>query len=211
LNITSCRFERATTRGEHEPRAAGPDVVFIGRSNVGKSSLINSLLGTDALARTSSQPGRTQTVNFYRVNESFWFVDLPGYGYAKAPEAVRRAWKPMVEGYLDRRRSRIAVAVLVLDARREPTSTDEAMRDWLEARTLPYVAAVTKSDKLSGNALARAERLLDRAFGPGALGGSAVIVSARTGRGVRELWRRLEPALTAWRGTRARDESKLRA
>jgi len=97
LRITSTRFERAASDSSGEPQAQGPDVVFFGRSNVGKSSLINKLLGTKGLARTSSQPGRTQTVNFYRVNDALFFVDLPGYGWAKVPESVRQSWKPMVE------------------------------------------------------------------------------------------------------------------
>ena len=90
VKIVSARFDRSAFRAEDEPKDPGPDVVFLGRSNVGKSSLINRLLGSRGLARTSSTPGRTQSVNFYRVNEAFWFVDLPGYGFAKVPAAVRR-------------------------------------------------------------------------------------------------------------------------
>ena len=118
MKIQSSRFERATTRAEDEPKAAGSRVVFLGRSNVGKSSLINKLLGVKGLAKTSARPGRTQTVNFYRVNESWFIVDLPGYGYAKVPEAIRRTWAPMVEGFLVRSRESIALGIIVVDARR---------------------------------------------------------------------------------------------
>ena len=198
MKITSSRFEIAAYRPEDEPRAQGPDVVFLGRSNVGKSSLINRLLGARGLARTSSQPGRTQSVNFYRVNERFNFVDLPGYGYAKVPLEVRRGWGPMVEGFLERRRERIALALLVVDARHEPRETDRTMRDWLEAKEIPYLVAATKADKLSGNGRARAQRALAEG-----LGGSAVdrpvLVSAQTGLGTGVIWRHLDRVLATGR------------
>ena len=120
--------------------------------------MINAMLGTRKLARTSSTPGRTQSVNFYRVNESFRFVDLPGYGYAKVPESVRKTWGPMIEGALERRRERIVLAVHVVDARHEPTRLDQVMQEWLEAKKIPSVVAATKADKLSGNARARVSR-----------------------------------------------------
>ena len=193
LKITSCRFSCSAFRPQDEPRVPGPDVVFLGRSNVGKSSLINRLLRTKGLARTSSQPGRTQSVNFYRVNESLHFVDLPGYGYAKVPESVRRTWGPMVQGFLERRQQRIALALLVLDARHEPTVLDGTMRDWLDANAIPYVVAATKADKLSGNGRAQSGRRL-KSFG-GSHSAAAVLVSAETGLGVREVWRHLDSAL----------------
>ncbi len=113
--------------------------------------MINRLLGVKNLARTSSRTGITQSVNFYRVNESWFFVDLPGYGWARVPELVRRSWKPMVEGYLDRRRRRIALALLIVDSRREATQLDLTMKQWLEAKEIEYVVAATKSDKLSAS------------------------------------------------------------
>src|SRR5215813_14714773 len=100
MKITSAKFAKSATRPEHYPRDGRPEIAFMGRSNVGKSSLINSLLECKGLARTSSTPGRTQLINFFLINDSFYFVDLPGYGWARAPERVRRAWGPMVEGYL---------------------------------------------------------------------------------------------------------------
>ena len=167
--------------------------MFLGRSNVGKSSLINKLVGAKGLARTSSQPGRTQSVNFYRINDCYQFVDLPGYGYAKVPQAVRRAWKPMVEGFLERRRDWIALALLVLDARRRPTELDLAMRDWLVAGEIPYVSVATKADKLSGNGQARARKLLQEVFDdPNSV--VPILVSAQTGLGIREVWRQIDSA-----------------
>jgi GTP-binding protein len=198
LRIQSSRFEVAAYRPEDEPRAPGPDVVFLGRSNVGTSSLINRLLGVRGLARTSSQPGRTQSVNFYRINERFNFVDLPGYGYARVPEEVRRSWGPMVEGFLERRRERIALALLVVDARHEPRELDRTMRDWLEAKQIPFLVAATKADKLSGNGRARAERSVNRGLGGSAVG-RPVLVSAQTGLGTRAIWSHLDRALTTGR------------
>ena len=149
MKITSCRFEISAFHPQDEPKSLEPEVVFLGRSNVGKSSLINKLLGTKKLARTSSTPGRTQSVNFYRVNESFRFVDLPGYGYAKVPESVRKNWGPMIEGALERRRDRIVLAISIVDARHEPTRLDRVMQEWLKAKEITYLVAVLSTNRLS--------------------------------------------------------------
>jgi len=195
LKITSCRFETAAYRSGDEPRAAGPSIVFLGRSNVGKSSLINRLLGVRGLARISSRPGRTQSVNFYRVNEAFHFVDLPGYGHASVPGRVRQGWAPMVEGFLERSRERVALAILLVDARHGATPLDRIMRDWLESSGVRYLVAATKSDKLSGSSRAEARRALERELAGSTLSEGAVLTSARTGLGIREIWRHLDGAL----------------
>ena len=163
---------------------------------MGKSSLINRLLGTKGLARTSSQPGRTQSVNFYRVNDACYFVDLPGYGYAKVPERVRKSWGPMVESFLERRRERIALALVLVDARHAPTGLDRTMRDWLEAKSIRYLVVVTKADKLSGNQRALATRMFNKVFG-GESRTAPVLVSPSSGLGIREIWRHLDQALGA--------------
>ncbi len=190
MRVESCRFERSAFSPADEPREPGPEIVFLGRSNVGKSSMINRLLGAKGLARTSSTPGRTQSVNFYRVNESCWFVDLPGYGYAKVPEAVRRTWRPLVEGYLERHAPRIALAVVLVDARREPGELDRLLADWLDDRGIPWTLVATKADKLSGNGRDRAVRGLAAAFEK-----EPLLASAETGLGARDLWRRIDEAL----------------
>lgn len=172
--------------------------MFLGRSNVGKSSLINGLLSTKGLARTSSQPGRTQTINYYHINESCFFVDLPGYGWAKVPEAIRRAWKPMVEDYLDRRHERIAVAMLVIDARHEASELDLVMHAWLESRGTPYVVVATKSDKLNSSGRARSARTLAAAFETAGRAAGPLMLSAKDGTGMRALWRELDGALEEW-------------
>jgi len=197
VKIVSARFVRPVFRAEDEPKESGPDVVFLGRSNVGKSSLINRLLGTRGLARTSSTPGRTQSVNFYRVNEAFWFVDLPGYGYAKVPAKVRRTWEPMVEGFLDRHRERMAIAIVIVDARHGATELDLIMKRWLEDRRIRHVVAATKSDKLSGNDRTKALRGLRGALAGEQDPADPVVVSAVTGLGIAELWRHVDQALAA--------------
>lgn len=190
MKIVSARFDRSVFRAEDEPKDPGPDVLFLGRSNVGKSSLINRLLGTRGLARTSSTPGRTQSVNFYRINDAFWFVDLPGYGFARVPAAVRRTWEGMIEGVLSRRRQRIACGVLLVDARHAPTELDRTMREWLRGFSLTPVIAVTKADKLSGNGRAAALAAARSAFGE-----EPILTSAVTGLGIKEIWARLDLAL----------------
>lgn len=161
---------------------------------MGKSSLINRLLGQKGLARTSSSPGRTRSVNFYRVNESWHFVDLPGYGWARVPESVRRTWRPMIEGYLERRARRIALALLVLDARHRPSDLDHTMRGWLDARRVDYLVVATKADKLSASGRERSRAMLAREIGGSPLD-EPILFSAATGLGLKRVWGWLDRAL----------------
>ena len=211
MKIDSARFERAAVRPEDEPASRGAEVVFLGRSNVGKSSLINRLLGVKGLARTSSTPGRTQTVNFYRVNEKHLFVDLPGYGYARAPLAVRSAWGPMVESYLTRRREAIAVAIVAVDARHAPSPLDRTMLDWLVEREIPALVVAVKADKMSGNDRANAERALLQALPAAPEAVAPFLVSSVTGLGIATVWKHVDAALDEHRrgeriGKNGRDE-----
>jgi GTP-binding protein len=199
LKIDDCQFHRAAARAEDEPRPLKGDVVFLGRSNVGKSSLINGLLGVKGLARTSSTPGRTQTVNFYSVNREHFFVDLPGYGYARAPKHIREQWGPMVEGFLERRREAIALAVVLVDARHAPSELDRTMLTWLVDRDIPRIVVGVKADKLSGNDRSKAERSLRQAFETADDGVAPFLTSAVTGLGMKELWRHVDEALHAHR------------
>lgn len=185
-------------RPEDEPKTSGPLVVFFGRSNVGKSSMINRLLGTKGLARTSSTPGRTQTLNFYAVNGSVHFVDLPGYGWAKVSRTARHAWRPMIEGFLDRRVGQIALAISLVDARHAPTELDRVLKTWLEDRDVPHLVVATKADKLSGNDRARASTAFREAFPVGGAGKGWLFASAETGAGAREIWKHLDEALEAF-------------
>ncbi len=153
-----------------DPGAALPDhlpqVAFSGRSNVGKSSLINTLLGRTRkkVARVSTRPGKTQALNFYRVNEAFLLVDLPGFGYAQVPRAMRDGWKHLVEGYLSREDGPVA-AVHLVDARRDPMEVDRTMLEYLAGLGLPTLVAVTKVDKLSRSERTGLEREIAEGFG----------------------------------------------
>lgn len=166
----------------------------MGRSNVGKSSLINSLLRVRNLARTSSAPGRTQSLNFFELNGKFRFVDLPGFGYARVPLEVRSSWGEMVTSYLAKR-SQLVLSIHLVDSRHEPTKQDLQLHEWLEHYAKPRLLVATKSDKLSNNELRESMERVKRVFGED----KVVAYSARTGRGRDEVWRAIERALTGLR------------
>ena len=198
MKITSTEFVLSAFAEEQWPRGRMPEVAFLGRSNVGKSSLINSLLGVKGLARTSNTPGRTQALNFFLINRRFHFVDLPGYGYARVPRDVRDSWGQLVTSYLAKR-EQLVLSIQIVDSRHEPTTLDLQLREWLLAEGKPFLTVATKSDKLSQNELrrnlARAHQVL-RAVGDG-LGGELVAYSAVTRRGREDVWRAIEEAVTA--------------
>ncbi len=148
LNVERARFERSVVSVAARPLPRLPEVAFSGRSNVGKSSLLNVLLRRKRLALTSARPGKTQLLNFFNVDGACYFVDLPGYGYAKAPAAVRRTWKPMIEGYL-RGSPELRGVVQLLDARHPPSRQDEQMLAFLSEAGIPALVVLTKVDKLA--------------------------------------------------------------
>ncbi len=150
MKITSAEFIKSALKKSDCPKESLPEVAFAGRSNVGKSSLINIVLNRKNLARTSSSPGRTQMLNFFRINDQIYFVDLPGYGFAKVPVGVRAQWKPMVEDYLKNRKT-LKLIILLLDIRRAPNSDDASFIRWLEKFSIPFLVVLTKSDKVSKN------------------------------------------------------------
>ncbi|HYH86419.1 MAG TPA: ribosome biogenesis GTP-binding protein YihA/YsxC [Pyrinomonadaceae bacterium] len=198
MKVVSTNFVKSAFESSQWPRDARPEVAFLGRSNVGKSSMINSLLRVKGLARTSNTPGRTQALNFFLINERFYFVDLPGYGFARVPRDVRAAWGKLVTDYLAKRDS-LVLSIQIVDSRHEPTTLDLQLREWLLAEGKPFLTVATKSDKLSQNEshknLARARKLLD-AVGSGA-GGELVPYSAVTGRGRERIWHAIEEALAS--------------
>jgi GTP-binding protein len=192
MRITSAKFVTSATTPASFPRDGRPEVAFLGRSNVGKSSLINSLLGVKGLARTSSTPGRTQSLNFFLINEAFYFVDLPGYGYAKTSQAKRRAWGEVIEKYLAQRRQ-LVLSILIVDARHEPSPLDLQMKSWLQHFGLPYLAVSTKIDKLSAN-----ERRSSWRRARQVLGTERVIpYSALTREGAGQLWGEIQASVAA--------------
>jgi GTP-binding protein len=198
MKVTSAEFVKSAFEESHWPRDRRPEVAFLGRSNVGKSSLINSLLKVKGLARTSSTPGRTQALNFFLINQSFYFVDLPGYGFARVPRKVREEWGELVAGYLAKRDS-LVLSIHIVDSRHEPTSLDLQLREWLLFHRKPFLTVATKSDKLSQNELqnnlARARRALDGVVG--GAGGQLIPYSAVTGRGREGVWHAIEGAVIA--------------
>jgi GTP-binding protein len=147
LNVEQARFVKSVVAVSERPRPRLPEIAFSGRSNVGKSSLLNVLLRRKRLALTSGRPGKTQTLNFFNVGDACYFVDLPGYGFAKVPGGVRRAWRPMVEGYL-RESPELRGVVQLVDARHGPFDLDRAMLAFLEGTGVPTLVVLTKVDKL---------------------------------------------------------------
>ena len=156
-----------------------PEIAFLGRSNVGKSSLINAVCGTK-LAFTSNTPGRTQAINFYRIEQRMYFVDLPGYGYAKVPRGMQDEWAKFIGQYLQERKT-LALSFLILDSRRGWMEKDLQLKEWLEANNHPYRVVMSKVDKLNQSEQAHSIRAIREYAEP-------LQFSATTGRGVREIW-----------------------
>ena len=163
MTIRSAKFVLSLDRLRAFPGQGMPEIAMAGKSNVGKSSMINSLLGNSKLARISSEPGKTRLVNFYRVNDQFWLVDLPGYGFAKAPKAERERWAAMIEGYLEGSGHLKRVLHLV-DIRHAPTREDQMMVDYLRHYDIPFTVVATKADKLSRAARGRSIPVICRAL-----------------------------------------------
>jgi GTP-binding protein len=191
MRIISAEFIKSAFAETDWPRDERPEIAFLGRSNVGKSSLINSLLGVKGLARTSRTPGRTQSLNFFLINNRFRFVDLPGYGYARVPKIIRSSWGELATNYLAKRAS-LVLSIQIVDSRHEPTTLDLQLNEWLAAHQQPRVVVATKSDKLSNNELRKnLERVRTK------LDGERVIAySAVTGKGREEVWRTIEETVT---------------
>jgi GTP-binding protein len=154
MKIISAEFVNSISDLKQLPTAHLPEIVFIGRSNVGKSSLINKICSKAKLAKTSSVPGRTRLLNYYLINEEFYFVDLPGYGYAKVPEQIKTGWRKLVEEYISTRKN-IKLVFELMDSRHDPTYLDQLMVNWLEYYELSYAIVLTKSDKISATKMER--------------------------------------------------------
>ncbi len=174
-------FLLSANRPEQFPTGGLPEIAFLGRSNVGKSSLINALVGKKGLAFTSNTPGRTQSINFYRVDESLFFVDLPGYGYARVPKGFQAEWKLLIEAYL-RERTHLLLSLIILDARRGWMDKDLELKRWLEFENRQYMVVATKMDKLNQKEQQRGLAEISK------ITPEPLPFSALTGRGVREIW-----------------------
>ncbi len=181
------QFIISAARPEQFPdgqRPALPEVAFLGRSNVGKSSLLNSLTGSPGLAFTSARPGCTQLINFYRIGNDFLFADLPGYGFARVPPEKKQEWKRLIDAYLSKRRQ-LSLSVVILDARRGWMESDLELKQWLEFHRRRYIVVATKVDKLKNQ---REQHRSGKALREHYPEGELAMVSAVTGQGIKELW-----------------------
>ena len=187
--IKSADFVISAIRPGNYPPENLPEIAFAGRSNVGKSTLINKLVNRKHLVKTSSTPGRTQLLNFFNINDAFVFVDLPGYGYAKVPDRVKKDWGKMIETFLSTRLTLKGV-VLILDIRRNPGEEENNFISWLHQQGIPTVLILTKADKLSKTKQKKQIQIIEKALSvnPEEL----ICFSAKTRQGLDSVWKAIE-------------------
>jgi len=185
MKIVSAEFVVSAVNAANYPAGELPEVALAGRSNVGKSSLLNKIVNRKSLARTSNTPGRTRQINFFLVNKLFYLVDLPGYGYARVPAHEREKWEKMIVDYLKKRRNLKGIFLLV-DSRHTPSALDVQMYGWVKNNSIPVAVVATKADKLSRSKLLRSLEIIrtDLPLAPGDL---LIPFSAETGQGREEL------------------------
>lgn len=189
-NFRSYQFWGSVYKVQDLPKDGLPEIIFVGRSNVGKSSLINTLLGSRKAAEVSKQPGKTRALNFFKIDNKLYIVDFPGYGYAKVSKSQKNTWKKMVDDYLTGREN-IKLAVLIVDGRHESFKSDIEMKEWFDSYNIPVIIIATKADKMSTSKLhslwSRNIKDFDYADGKAPLFFSAV-----TGQGRNELIKEIE-------------------
>jgi len=196
MDVKKAELVISAARPDQFPEDGLPEIALAGRSNVGKSSLINRMINRKNLARTSSQPGKTRTMNFYRIDSAFYFVDLPGYGYAKVSQEMRREWGKTIERYL-RERKPLRLVLLLIDFRHPPTADDRAMYEWLAYYDIPVCIVATKADKVAkGKWQKHVKQVADTLA---ANGTPIVVFSAENGLGKTELWHMILERLKAAR------------
>jgi GTP-binding protein len=193
MKIISAEFIKSATQPVHYPEGYLPEIAFIGRSNVGKSSMINRLVNRKHLVKTSSTPGCTRLINFFDINGQFRLVDLPGYGFARTSVSEKKAWKIMIETYLSGRTC-LRCVVMIIDIRRDPDTKDRVMKDWLDQYDIPIVPVVTKADKLTIANQRNQAKLIADAFG--FIRENMVVFSAKTSLGVEPAWAAISPWLS---------------
>ena len=191
--IKSVNLETVCGVTSRLPENEAPEFAFAGKSNVGKSSLINALMNRKAYARTSSQPGKTQTINFYKINDAFYYVDLPGYGYAKVSLEAKEKWGKMIERYL-RRSQMLKLVFLLVDIRHDPSANDKSMYDWIVYNGYHPVVIATKLDKINRSQRAKQLKTIRQGLGMGA---EDILIpfSAETKEGREEIWKLLERSM----------------
>ncbi|WP_270164682.1 ribosome biogenesis GTP-binding protein YihA/YsxC [Paenibacillus sp. SYP-B4298] len=195
MKITQAEFVISAVKPHQYPEDALPEIALAGRSNVGKSSLINSLMQRKALARTSSQPGKTQQLNYYRVNNMVYLVDFPGYGYAKVSKTERQAWGVMIETYLKEREPLKAV-LLIIDLRHPPSKDDKLMYDWLKHFEIPVTIVTTKADKIPRSKWAKHQKMIKQELGADPRD-PFILYSSELGLGRDELWEAIRQRMEA--------------
>ncbi|HNU08306.1 MAG TPA: ribosome biogenesis GTP-binding protein YihA/YsxC, partial [Pyrinomonadaceae bacterium] len=186
----SAEFVKSAFERSHWVTDGRPEIAFLGRSNVGKSSLINSLLQRKGLARTSNTPGRTQSINFFLINDAFYFADLPGYGYARVSKTMRKDWGKMAEEYLANRKE-LVLFIQLVDSRHKPTELDLNLNEWLKIHGKNSIVVATKSDKLSSNTLVKSIRGIKDELPES----NVIAYSAQTAKGRDEVWSEIEKSL----------------
>jgi GTP-binding protein len=189
------KFLKSAFQESHFPPPDRPEIAFAGRSNVGKSSLINVLVNRRKMARTSSTPGRTQAINYFVVNDKLYLVDLPGYGFAKVPLSVRKAWGTMVESYFNTRPNLKGV-IVILDIRRDPNNSDKELLNWLNEYKIRSIVVLTKSDKLSKNKIKERTRLIVQELNEYSII-DPTIFSAKTRKGRKLIWDKIEDSINS--------------
>jgi GTP-binding protein len=194
MKVVNVEFVVSAAAPNQWPRDRLPMVAFAGRSNVGKSSLANRMLHRKNVMRVSKTPGRTQLLNFVKVNERFYFVDLPGYGYAKVPGSLRRQWGPMIGRFIEGAPALRAV-VHIMDIRHKPSRDDRDLLDWLEEKGVPTIPVLTKADKLSANQTAKNLRMIAQELDLPT--DAFTVFSAVSGKGKDDLWARITAAMEA--------------
>ncbi len=193
MNVNNVSLETVCGITSTLPENSLPEFAFAGKSNVGKSSLINALINRKALARTSAQPGKTQTINFYNVEEQLYFVDLPGYGYAKVSQEIKEKWGKMIERYLQKSKQ-LKLVFLLIDIRHEPSANDKNMYEWIEYNGFEPIIIATKLDKINRSQVQKHVKMLRTGLG---LKKETVLIpfSAETKQGKEEIWSVIESYL----------------
>lgn len=193
MNVTKVNLETVCGITSKLPENLLPEFAFAGKSNVGKSSLINGLMNRKSYARTSAQPGKTQTINFYNINEKLYFVDLPGYGYAKVSMEIRAKWGKMIERYLQKSKQ-LRLVFLLVDIRHEPSENDKDMYAWVVNNGFSPVVIATKLDKINRSQIAKQTKLIRTALNM-PKDGVLIPFSAETKQGRDEIWQKIEEFL----------------
>jgi GTP-binding protein len=193
VKVTSAEFLKAAVDRKGWPKDGLPQVAFAGRSNVGKSSLINNLVNRKGLVKTSGTPGKTREINFFTINGGFYFVDLPGFGYARVPGRVQSDWGPMIEEYLLGSRE-LKLVVFLLDIRHEPGNYDMIMNRYLIENNIPAAYVATKADKISRGSRMKYISVMARTLGIAP--GDIIEYSSQTGEGKAKLWERIGSGIT---------------